>query len=226
MIRRRILWGLMAVLSLLVVLLASAYFRFDASTYFDEQRAVYLAHQVPLYLHIGGAVVALALLPLQLSARLRDRRPRVHRMLGRLSLAGILVGGVGGLLLAPMAFGGPVASLGFTWLALAWLGCAALGLRAILRHDVRRHRVWMVRTSALTFAAVTLRLYLGLFKGLQSAGLTTVSFATAYAVIAWAAWVPNIVIAWWMTRVEKPMRAGGGHDREPAASIAGEPWTR
>lgn len=215
----------MAFLSLLVVLLASAYFRFDASTYFDEQRAVYLAHQVPLYLHIGGAVVALALLPLQVSARLRERRPRVHRVLGWLSLGGIFVGGVGGLLLAPTAFGGPVASLGFTGLALAWLGSAALGLRAILRHDVGRHRVWMVRTSALTFAAVTLRLYLGLFKGLESAGLTTMSFATAYAVIAWAAWVPNIVIAWWMTRVERPAQAGAP-DRERAAAIVGEPWTR
>jgi hypothetical protein len=51
----------------------------------------------------------------------------------------------------------------------------------------------MVRSFALTFGAVTLRLYL---IPSQIAGM---DFVTAYQWIAWLSWVPNIAIAeWWI----------------------------
>lgn len=197
---RRLLHGLAALLSLFVVLVASAYFTFDDGVYFPQQRLVYLAHQVPLHLHIGGAVLALATMPWQLSRSLRRRSPAVHRTLGRLFAAGVLVGGVGGLLLAPTAFGGPAARLGFAGLGAAWLVTTAVGVAAIRRGDVATHRRWMVRAAALTFAAVTLRLYLGAWTGLEAAGLPVGEFAQAYAVIAWACWLPNLAVAGWLTR--------------------------
>ena len=53
----------------------------------------------------------------------------------------------------------------------------------------------MVRSFALTFAAVTLRLYLGV------SGASGVPFAVAYPLIAWACWVPNLVVAeLWLRR--------------------------
>ena len=51
------------------------------------------------------------------------------------------------------------------------------------------HRRWMIRSYALTLAAVTLRLYLPASFGLG------VPFASAYPVIAWICWVPNLIVA-------------------------------
>jgi len=217
MTRRRLGWFVATLLSMLIVLYATAYFRFDPRTYFPQQRAVYLAHRVPLYLHIAGASLALLTAPWQLSRSLRRRRPWLHRATGRVYLVGVLAGGIGGLAMAPLSFGGPVAHAGFATLALAWLATTATGLVAIRGGDIARHRRWMTRSFALTFAAVTLRVYLGGYQGLHAAGVLPVSFAAAYAAIAWLAWVPNLAVAWWLTRPATPAA-------DPAESLsAGQP---
>lgn len=197
-IARRVLWAVGAALSLLVVLVASRYLARDPSTYFEEQRAVYVAHAAPLLLHVGGAMLALLVAPFQLTRWVRAR-PRLHRPLGRVFAVGVLAGGTGGLLLAPRAYGGVVSALGFTGLAVVWLSTTALGVAAVRRGDVATHRRWMIRAFAVTFAAVTLRLYLGLWTGLDGAGLALGEFVDAYRAIAWLCWVPNLALAWWLT---------------------------
>ena len=47
----------------------------------------------------------------------------------------------------------------------------------------------MIRNFALTFAAVTLRIYL---PASMAAGI---EFGVAYRAIAWLCWVPNVVVA-------------------------------
>jgi len=46
---------------------------------------------------------------------------------------------------------------------------------------------------ALTFAAVTLRLYLPVLGG-------TLGFETGYPIVAWLCWVPNLIVAEWILR--------------------------
>ena len=133
--------------------------------------------------------VALALGPLQFAASLRARHPRLHRNSGRLYLLGVFVGGGAGLLLAFFAQGAWVAKAGFAALAVCWLHTAIRALVAILAGDVVAHRRWMVRNFALTFAAVTLRLYL------PAALVSGVPFEAAYPAIAWLCWVPNLLLA-------------------------------
>jgi hypothetical protein len=65
---------------------------------------------------------------------------------------------------------------------------------AIRQGRIADHRDWMLRSYALTLAAVTLRLYL---PASQIAGI---SFLIAYPAIAWLCWVPNLLVAEWMTR--------------------------
>lgn len=147
-------------------------------------------HRLALYTHVFASALALALGPLQLSAGLRSAHPTWHRWAGRVYLgAGVLVGGVSGLFVAFHAFGGPVARAGFACLAVAWLFSGAKAYGAIRRGDVAVHRRWMLRNFALTFAAVTLRLWL---PGLVIAGVT---MNVAYPIVAWACWVPNLVVA-------------------------------
>jgi hypothetical protein len=51
-----------------------------------------------------------------------------------------------------------------------------------------QHRAWMIRSFALTFAAVTLRLYLPL------AALLSINFVDAYRAISFLAWLPNLLV--------------------------------
>lgn len=172
-----------------------------------DMRAVFEANRPALFGHVFGAVVALAVGPFQLSARLRARRVALHRWLGRLYLGvGVLVGGAAGLYLAPLAFGGPVARIGFGALAVAWLGTGLRAYLAIRARDVASHRRWIVRNFALTFAAVTLRIYLPVSA---AAGIP---FEAAYPIIAWVCWVPNAVVAEgllrWRASIPTPRTAG------------------
>ncbi len=146
--------------------------------------------RIAVYAHVFAAVFAMALGPFQFMTRLRARRPALHRLLGRLYLGvGVLVGGLAGLFLATRAFGGPVSRFGFGALALLWLYTGLRAYRAIRAGDVARHRRWMLRNFALTFAAVTLRLWV------PAAIIAGLSFEVAYPVIAWLCWVPNAITA-------------------------------
>lgn len=187
-------------LCLLVVMVASRYLQFDSSTYFEEQRGVYVQRETILALHIVGGMLALLLGPWQFVGGVRARWPRLHRVMGRGYVLGVGAGAVGGLLLAPTAFGGFVSTLGFSCLGLLWAGTTVQAIMAIRRGDVPEHRRWMVMSFSLSFAAVTLRLMLGAIAGLDAAGVAPVSFETAYAAIAWLCWLPNLIIAVLWTR--------------------------
>jgi len=156
-----------------------------------DMRAMFESHdRLTIYAHVFASAFALALGPFQFATRLRSTRPTIHRWSGRLYLGlGVLVGGMAGLFVAFDAFGGSVARAGFVCLAAAWLFSGFKAYQAIRSRNVASHSRWMVRNFALTFAAVTLRLWL---LGLVVSG---VSMEIAYPVVAWLCWVPNVIAA-------------------------------
>ena len=139
--------------------------------------------------HFGGSALALAIGGFQLHPGLRRRALALHRWLGRLYVLAVAVGGASGLFMAWYANGGVVGKLGFALLAIGWLGCTAQGYFCIRAREQAAHRRWMIRSYALTFAAVTLRLYI---PASQAAGIP---FESAYPVIAWLCWMPNLLVA-------------------------------
>jgi uncharacterized membrane protein len=149
-----------------------------------------------LIVHASCAGTALLLGPWQFFASIRLRRPTVHRWIGRTYVTLCLVGGLTGAVLAWYTTAGEVARWGFGLLAVTWLTCTSLAYLAARRRDFVSHRRWMIRSFALTFAAVTLRLYIPV------SAVAGLSFAFAYPLIAWAAWVPNLAVAetWLRTR--------------------------
>lgn len=138
--------------------------------------------------HVGFAPVALALVPFQFWSRLRALRPGLHRWLGRAYALAILIAGVGGIAMALTTDAGPVAGTGFGLLAVLWLGVTGQAVRLAMAGRIAEHRDWMIRSAALTMAAITLRLYLPVL-------MMTVGFETGYLIVAWACWVPNALIA-------------------------------
>lgn len=152
-----------------------------------------------LYLHVAGAATALLLVPFQLVKRWRVRGNLVHRWTGRVYVTGCWVGGAGGLVSAFGSFAGPVATAGFATLAVIWIAMNVQGWRTARAGRYAAHREWMLRSFALTFGAVTLRLYLPLAMVLH------LPFLEAYRVIAWLAWVPNLLAAeWYLRRRPRP----------------------
>jgi uncharacterized membrane protein len=194
-ILRNLAWGVMLLFALLLFTIASRYLTFDPEVYFPEQRAVYIAYTFGIVSHIAGSMLALIIGPFQfLPVLRRGRSLKVHRWLGRIYLAGVLVGGLSGLYMAFLAYGGLVAKLGFATLALLWLFSAVMAYQHIRHKEIQQHKEWMIRNYALTFGAVTLRLWLGVF---QAVGL---EFITSYMIVAWLAWIPNLLVAEWMIR--------------------------
>jgi hypothetical protein len=160
------------------------------------------SHGLIFYAHVGGGAIALLAGALQWLQTSRTRRSRWHRFIGRTYVSAIAIGGVAGLWIAGNAFGGPVARSGFSTLAVAWLASTAVAFSRARSRDWTTHRVWMIRSFALTFAAVTLRLWLPM---LRVAGL---SFEVAYPQVAWLCWVPNLLVAEWLiAREQRSTRA-------------------
>lgn len=152
----------------------------------------FLSHPIAAPLHLGAAAVALAVGPWQFLSGIRARFPGLHRWMGRAYVIGIALGGAGGLMLAPISQGGMPAHLGFGALALSWLLVTARAYQHIRARDVVAHQRWMIRSFALTFAAVTLRIYLPVSVVLE------VPYEPAYQAISWLCWVPNLLVAEWL----------------------------
>jgi uncharacterized membrane protein len=198
---RRAAWGVMTLLALLIVLFGLL------SAFVPEARSpvavAQFAHDpLVLYLHIFTAAAALLIGPFQLDPSIRRRFLKLHKVGGRVYVVSVVTSAAAGLILAPNATGGAVSAVGFGGLALGWLATTALAVSAIKDGDVASHRRWMIRSYALTFAAVMLRIYLPV------SGVIGLPFEGAYRVIAWLCWVPNLFVAEWF--IGGRGRVGGG----------------
>jgi uncharacterized membrane protein len=184
---RRGLWWLLALLSVGLALFSYRYLLAIGPMSPDILRNLFARPWLDV--HIAGAATALLLCPLQLLPSVRRRWPAIHRWIGRTYVVGCLVGGAGGLVVAFGSTAGPIATAGFASLAVVWLIANLQGWRYALARNFPRHRAWMIRSSALTFGAVTLRLYLPLFP------VIGVDFMDGYRAVSFLSWIPNLVLA-------------------------------
>jgi uncharacterized membrane protein len=187
--RTRTGWMCMTFLATMTAAIAARYFTLDPNLFLAQQRVVYMANLVPLLFHVGGGILALTVGPWQFVPRIRVRHPAVHRAIGRIYLFSAVAAGIGGLLLVPEGLYWPVAPLGFAALATALLAASGTAFAAIRRRAITEHQMWMIRSYALIFAAVTFRLWLAV---ISSAGL---SFDRAYMSGAWLSWPINLLVA-------------------------------
>ncbi len=211
-------WGLMAFLAIAVTLVAVAPYVTLNPANFNNATARY-AHETPiryagLFVHAFSSGLALLLGPFQFLKGLRQRRPNLHRWMGRLYLVGILLGGVSALVIAPGIISGLVGQIGLSMLGVLWLVTGWMAYASIRAGNVTAHREWMTRSFALTFAAVTLRLWLGILIGTQIPSLQTAYhgdfnalFVEAYRVVMWLCWVPNLIVAEWIIQRRRAPQA-------------------
>ena len=157
-------------------------------------RTLFEERPVAAFVHFTGGAIALVAGTFQLNTRLRTRFIGAHRWLGRVYVLAVVIGGVAAFALALHSFGGLISHAGFGLLAVCWIGSTLNAYRHIRQGNLSTHRNWMIRSYALTLAAVTLRLYL------PSSQLAGFPMTVAYPAISWLCWVPNLLIAEWFIR--------------------------
>ena len=195
-------WGLATFFSIGVALVSYRYLGPPNVTLSPEVLANLYARPW-LMVHVAGAATALLIVGFQLLRALRRRRA-IHRWLGRVYATSCLAGGAAGLVIATGTTAGPVAAWGFGLLAVVWIYTTSQGWLTARARRFDEHRAWMIRSFALTFGAVTLRIYLPLSQ------VADIPFQVAYPAIAWLAWVPNLIVA------ELYLRRGEFRRQQPA----------
>jgi len=152
------------------------------------------------YGHIAAGAVAMILGAFQVNVRIRQAWLARHRWLGRVYVGAVFIGAPFGLALATVSEGGWVTHFAFGLLALLWFATTAMAFVAIRARNIAAHQQWMIRSYALTLAAVTLRIYVPL------AVIAGIPFEAAYPAISWLCWVPNLIVAEWLIQ-RAPLQA-------------------
>ena len=150
---------------------------------------------IGFYGHVIFGGVALITGWSQFSEKIRAQRLQLHRNLGKIYALSVLISGLCSVYIAFYATGGWITMLGFLSLGVIWLYTTGNAYFAIRNGNISLHQKMMVYSYAACFAAVTLRIWLPLlimaFEG---------AFVPAYKIVAWLAWVPNMIVAYFLIK--------------------------
>jgi hypothetical protein len=193
--RYRTLWIVFVILSILIGLYPLVYLSTVMRTHGFLQTKPAELFQSQMYLAVFFAHISFGGLALltgwsQFSVKLRSRYLNLHRTLGKIYVSSVMLSSFAGFTIAYFATGGIISTLGFMGLAIGWLFTIVKAYTSVLNRNIQAHQAWMIRNYALTFAAVTLRIWLPF-----SQAALHMDFNTAYRIISWLCWVPNLVVA-------------------------------
>ena len=205
-------WLLLGIASVEFLMAAYGKYRhLDSAAY-----GMFMTRRAWLWMHLAGGLTTVLLGPLQFFTQWRQRQPRLHRLTGRVYLAGMLVaatGAAGLIATSPAPF---AIRLAFSATALAWLTTALTGLVAILRGAMDRHRRWMIRNYAVTLAPIFFRLSLpvAIASGLAPS-------PTLIATLLWCSWIVPLLACETVRRLAGRRRAAHGRPATEAMPLPG-----
>lgn len=156
-----------------------------------------LFYNVGFYTHILGGGLALLIGWIQFSSQLRARNLALHRTIGKIYFIASLLSSIAGISIGFFATGGLIPATGFITLGVIWLASTSMGYAVIRQHNIAQHQKWMIFSYACCFAGVTLRVYQPLL--IMYFG----NFLSAYKIVAWLCWVPNVLVAFYIARKYK-----------------------
>ena len=206
----RLLWGIFG--------LMLAYVLYHDENFLVHPKDPYWQHYQPfkwwLLPHGIAGACALLLGPMQFSERLRQRFRKLHRVVGRIYVAGVFVA-------APLGFyieyfeermGGTSRSFSVTAgaFAMVWMTTTGIALAFILKGRIQEHRQWMTRSFAVALVFLEARVISGL-TGWENLGPrateTIVSTCLVFSILA-----GDIVLQW------RDLRCSRVFHRHPVAS--------
>lgn len=190
-----ITWSVMVLLAVGVALYAWQFLSVGIENALPQMAYHIPDRLLPASVHFGIGGLVLLIGPFQFVPGLRLKFPVVHRWMGRVYVTGCIFSGIAGFILASNTNAGPVARAGFSLLAIFWLVTTIMAFLKARKREFVEHKKWMIRSYALTLAAITLRIYMPI-----TLGVFEMSYAFVYPIISFACWVPNAIVAEWMVR--------------------------
>ena len=131
---------------------------------------------------------------MQIWLGLTHRTGVLHRTLGKVYAAGVLLASLGGFYMAFTIPGHPAYTTGLLALNGAWLLTTGMALYAISQRRIEQHREWMLRSYTVTFAFVTFRLAEQILRNWITLPDDPVADELDTA-MAWASWaIPLLIV--------------------------------
>ncbi|MFN7997571.1 MAG: DUF2306 domain-containing protein [Bryobacteraceae bacterium] len=164
---------------------------------FPERTAMdpgFARHAVLTRLHILPGLVFIVLGPFQFMRSLRRRRPRLHRLAGRVFvLAGLVVGATALVMGPQMAIGGANETAATMLFAVIFLFALLKAFYYIRRGKVALHREWMIRAYAVGLAVTTIRPIVGVF--FATSRLTHLTPHEFFGMAFWLGFTMHLIVA-------------------------------
>ena len=197
-IARKGLWNLLVVSAIIIGLYPGIYFfidrKFGLLGFKPELLLTKTFWNIGFYAHIFSGGLALLIGWTQFGSKFRNRHLALHRRIGKIYVIAVLISSVAAIGISFFSTGGMVSALGFFSLGIIWLYTTVMAYSAIRKGQIQRHQKMMVYSYAVCFSAVTLRIWLPLLV------ITFGDFITAYVIVAWLCWIPNVLVAYLITR--------------------------
>lgn len=141
------------------------------------------------YLHVISGMAVILIGPFQFLKKFRNKNIGLHKTLGKIYTYGVLgIAAPTGLIMAFYAEGGLSSTIAFLVMSALWFLTTTVAIIKIKKKDLIGHQKWMMRSFALSFAAVTLRLLVPTFS------LFTDNFEFIIVSTAWWSWLLNLLI--------------------------------
>lgn len=164
-----------------------------------KQQYIGIIHwKTAFFIHVYSSVFVLIAGFTQFSSLILRKWKVLHRWMGKLYVLNILfITGPSAFIMALYANGGLSSRFAFGILAVLWLYFTAKAWILVKRKAFKAHKNFMLRSYALTFSAVTLRVWKWLIVLIFHPGPMDV-----YMIVAWLGWIPNLLVIEWYIRKE------------------------
>ena len=192
------LWILLIAFAIVIGLYPSLYFIIDRRFALLGSKSTELLTNtfwnIGFYTHIILGGIALLIGWTQFSSKIRTRNLLLHKKIGQVYLIAVILSSVAGIYIGFYATGGSISSLGFICLGIIWFYTTLKAYLYAKNKQIEQHRKVMIYSYAACFAAVTLRIWLPILQVFFG------DFDTAYRIVAWLCWIPNLLVAGLLTR--------------------------
>jgi hypothetical protein len=153
-----VLLGVLSVLAVALLWFVGKKLHYFADYSLASYSDYYWPRRSGLLLHLTGGMLAISTGLVQIWLGLTNRVNTLHRVLGKVYGAGVLLGSLGGFYMALTIPGHLAYRTGLLGLNVAWVVTTGMALYAISLRRIEQHREWMLRSYTVTFAFITFRL--------------------------------------------------------------------
>jgi uncharacterized membrane protein len=183
------LFAVYAVL-MVVVWMTRDRFLLDSNSFLYQR---YAAIPVLMLLHGVPGALALILGVFQFSSRLRQRYLPVHRVMGRIYVASVLIAAPAAVVVS-IKLPTPTLTMASVIQASGWVIATLTALYCVRTGKIQQHREWMMRSYPFAMVFVFVRAIVAI-PAIQRMGIMGLA-EVVWSVIAVACFLPSFLIEW------------------------------